>query len=152
MNFRQILIVICAKSLHGSGISSPPWEAPFTLFSSMKKAKTICETSIASLRRAKSSSLSVEKEGESNNLYVAIKFAQITREYHVRFFTGLPEPKVFCDIFNMLQRKVLLIQYGTGKKQPIVKAKEKSEEYLIWANWIRISTWKRGKDDLGLWS
>ena len=103
---------------------------------------------MASLGRANSSSLSVEKQGESDNLCVAIKFAGVP----CSFFTGIPEPKVFCDIFNMLQRKVLLIQDGTSPKQPIVIAKEKSEEYLIWANWIRISTWKRGKDDLGLWS
>ena len=59
---------------------------------------------MASLGRANSSALSVEKQGESNNLCVAIKFAQITWEYHVPFFTGLPEPKELkgkFDRYNM---------------------------------------------------
>ena len=74
-----------------------------------ERSKNICETSTKSLERANSSSSSAEKQEEWDNLCVAIKFAQITREYDARFFTGLPGLIAFLDIFNMLQRKALLI-------------------------------------------
>ena len=85
--------------------TSPRKRKLFTPPPSMKKAKSICKTSTASTARANSSSSSAEKQGESHNLYIAMKFAHITREYDVRFFTGLPGTQAFRDIFNMLRRK-----------------------------------------------
>ena len=44
------------------------------------------------------------------------------------FFTGLPGTQAFRDIFNMLKRKALVMQYWTGPKQTVIKSKDKIDE------------------------
>ena len=49
--------------------------------------------------------------------HVPMQFSHITREYDVRFFTGIPSPQMFQSIFElMLEPKAKNMCYWSGAK------------------------------------
>ena len=58
--------------------------------------------------------------------YVPMLFSHITREYDVRFFTGIPGPKLFKSIFElMLEPKAKYMCYWEGVKSKAEREKRK---------------------------
>lgn len=59
-----------------------------------------------------------DTSGESTApVVVSLRFEQLTREFEVKFYTGLPSTEIFKCLFDFLVQKAQRMQYWRGAKQ-----------------------------------